>query len=67
MRVGEGGTVAAALDNLTTVNVQSAGTWPRDRDVLVIANACAESADDLGEALGDGMTVDEAEAAEASS
>lgn len=64
VRVGEGETIKAALEDRTATGVQSAGTWPRERDLSVIASACAENADALAEDVGDGKGLIDALAEE---
>jgi hypothetical protein len=55
--VGEGADLASALKNREATPVQSAGSWPRERDLAVIARACGADAAELEDACGDGEDV----------
>lgn len=55
--VGEGSSLRAAMKDRTPTGAQSAGRWPRERDLDVIAAACVENAEQLEADLGDGEPV----------
>lgn len=58
VQVGQGPTLRAAMRDREATSVQSAGRWPRERDLSIIAQACDDiTAEQIDEACGDGETV----------